>query len=341
MRNWVSASLIALLASCSTTTNDGETVSVQPNELGITALKTDRYQDGDVDVYELRALGETGDVLGTATLRVTPDAELILPGIESRRADIHLEAGGIESDFTARANGRYELPPNQPTELQFVQLAEVSATLLRDVNVIVPSKTTTSETAYSIESCNAANFNTSPIAGQCCGEYMNGVHDVVFFPSSFTNRMSRRRKSPDGGGCRGISGSTTCSGIYNASTNPAGCYYGPNSMAIIGSTTFGTNWKFMGTDQSVSSTVGNYCYAYLYTSTGIQNACRYEEDADICPEMVFPDITGTFPANRGCCNGSSTTLQYCCGGVPSSTNSGGCLATGVSTGGSSGYWDAV
>jgi hypothetical protein len=337
--------LVAVLASCSAT-ND-VAIHVQANELGVTALKTDRYQDGDADVYELRALGESDEVLGTVTLKVAPDAELSVPGLHNLRADIRAAAGSNEFAVSMRAIGLYELPNVESTELHaLLQLEEISATLLRDVNIRVPSAPVGTEAAYTIEACNASQFLPTPTASKCCGEYYNGYHNVQFFNLT-AGRLVRRQRSPSGNACR-TQADASCTGVYDAATNPGGCYYGPNSMAVTMADPFpaAAAYKYMGTDLGVNYNTGNRCFTYYYTSYDRQQACggtlRDPEggSTSTCPfGGMFPNITGTYPRGHGCCAGAATASVYCCGGVPSSTNTGGCLATGANPVGGSGAWD--
>jgi hypothetical protein len=296
---------------------DSDRIGVEANELGIATLETDRYQDGDADLYELRALGERGDIVATVTLRVAPDADLaaLAPEADNRRADIHVAAAGSELDVWSRAIGRYELRHAEEDAIRvLLGIPEVAATLKRDANILVPSVPATTEVAYTTMSCNPAHLLTTPIAGQCCYEYSQSKYTLQFFNETAHTRI-RRERSPDGAGCRGLNGETSCSGAYDASTNPTGCFYGPNAFAVTLSDSIPAARHYMGSDLG-PNTGGNYCYAYYYTFQGWRAACSDGE----CPGGAFESTTGTFPRGWGCLDGiavapggGSTCTQAGCG----------------------------
>jgi hypothetical protein len=309
--------VVVLLASCGDAT-DSERIRVAANELGIATLETDRYRDGVVDVYEMHALGASGDVLGSVTLRVAPDAELAAqaPDVDNRRADIHMTAGGSELDVWSRAIGLYKLPrPDEVSLQRLLAVAEVAATLEHDVNIVVPAASVTTELAYTTTSCNPAHLLTTPIAAQCCYEYSQNKYTLQFFNETAHTRI-RRERSPDGAGCRGPNGETNCSGTA--------CYYGPNGFAVTLNTSIPTVNHFMGTDLGVNQPSGNWCYAYYYTFQQLRDLCASDpwtgEQNPDCPAGAFGDTTGTFARGWGCLDGvaiapggGSTCTQAGCG----------------------------
>jgi len=308
---------IALLVGCNVSNEDSKRILVeQDNELGVVAIEIEhREQDGSKH-FELRGLdaGE-GEV---ASVRL---------GIDDEGSLITIAVGGADTNMRTIERNKFELPKlADPAAQRFVTLDEVSSVLEREANMFFTKPRLAAdgtEVAQTAVSCTASHMMTTPIAQQCCREYYSGdeygtLHVNDNNSDGYLDTVWRQ-KNFNQTACRASNGTSLCSG--------SACQYGPLGYGkpVIG---FGPN-------------SGNpYPKVWVLGSGSIGECVNSWYATPQTP--VFGNTTGTAPRGRGCCNGVAVAKDYdwCCNGVPSTTNTGSCVATGANpAGGPGGLWD--
>jgi hypothetical protein len=291
---------LALLIGCGVSGTEVDRIEVrEANELRITAIEANHFDDDGDKVFELRGVDASGDERGLVRLRtgVINDIGKWLPGDSNVGSEIAISVNGHDTRMVTRELRRFELSQvDDIATQQFLELAAVSSTLEREVNVIVAHATSEhrddakieGEVALGAASCPAGYVLTSPVAKGCCygtqSAWGTAVSTLFVRPDGQVVNRARNPQNPFGAppGCKASDGVSACNG--------ASCYFGPAGFAAPILTVPPAGY-YAAILRGYSNNSGNYyCYIQYYST---QRA------------GTFGDVTGTFPRGQGCPGGGT------------------------------------
>jgi len=276
------ATSLLVIASCTLSSGDDATVSVEPNPLGVTKLVVQRSERGGDRLYELRGVDDHDSELARVQLRTGLVGEL---GGASG-SELAISIGGVATRFLSRETQLFDLSGTPIASSPFLAIPAVASTLEHDANIIVQSQPVPAEEPYVLAACSSGNVTSGVTAYHCCLRITFNYFHLMNHPMLPNETIGLRRQgsactAQDGGPC---SGGT--------------CYYGPN-----------------GFSRSVFTQPGPGQYARIYAEpTGFGGGwfCAAEfVSSDPDPQLTqFTDVAGSFPAGQGCPGGGSGAGEW-------------------------------
>jgi hypothetical protein len=214
-----------VIASCAPAVD--EIKVTEKNDLGVVAIQTSRFDDGDVSVFELRGVSSTGESVALVQARVGNLPELAtlapMPGLDTTGTEIAIEVNGeLQPPTYTREVELIHMRPAPATQ-GFLTLPEVSSTLMAEARIAVdsPSPASAGETPYYTYTQPAPSgyLISGSTAYQACydGEFTMHVNGSA--------QVAQRYQNPYYSGCKAINGTGSCSG--------SSCYFGPLGFAVV------------------------------------------------------------------------------------------------------------
>ena len=260
-----------------------ERVSIPANDLGVVTVEVDRSDNGGQHVFELRGLDARDHETALVRLQLDEHGSDLAFSFTGH-TPLHITSSELEF---------FHVPPIQDAAIRrFLALDEVAA-LLRGEHIVTVGEAGR-EIGYQVPplsyNCAANQVNTSPVAQQCCytppqwtqneGYYQGWTFHVLNATFSPPGQSAMFRWKSDWGACKSSTGGT-CGG--------SACYYGPNG--------YGRALNLDGTQ------VGLEKIRTIDTRpTGGGAGCQFFHDTD---PVEFPNLSGSFPRNAGCCGNGS------------------------------------
>jgi hypothetical protein len=306
----ISCAGVVLAGACVSITDESvRTQITEPNRLGVHSIEVDRFDEDQVNVFELRGL----DASGSEVARIGVRSGLI----NDPRMPAHW--GGVGSEIVITSSGGKELYgvtsetralrlPNGDLDTglkELIKLDAVSAALA-DARFVSPAVAVEDAYAYSGSTwdCIAGELNTNPPAGQCCSDHWGKQRFYALATGNSGAQVGDlidKWKSPYGP-CKAYGGGS-CSG--------SACDYGPNGFARPYN--WGSSYYYQG-NKIVSipeyecpydyyDEWGNCVYGYQITGYDCQmGVSAYATE--------FPTAYGTFATGQGCPGGGTGAGQW-------------------------------
>jgi len=210
----VCGALVLCLASCTSP----DRVTVEDNELGITALEIEHDEQAGEPIVEVRGVDSVGSEVARFRSRVGNVADLEeIPNadFDTRHGkEITISVRGeATSRVTTRSTEKTDITASMTGPRAFVFLQLAAESLRHDIVVVENARP---DVAYTTGQCDPGVLRPSPTAYGCC-QWDQGTKYFTDF-SNNAQRGSHRAFDGAIGACRTIGGGT-CSGTV--------CVYGP------------------------------------------------------------------------------------------------------------------
>jgi len=273
------ATSLLVIASCTLSSGDDATVSVEPNPLGVTKLVVQRSERGGDRLYELRGVDDHDSELARVQLRTGLVGEL---GGASG-SELVISIGGVATRFLSRETQLFDLSGTTIASSPFLTIPAVASTLEHDANIIVQSQPVPADEPYVLAACSSGNVTSGVTAYQCClkltANYLHLINNPMWPNETIAFRHQGSACTAQGGG--------PCTG--------GTCFYGPN-----------------GFSRSAFTPPGPGQYARIYSDpTGFGGGwlCG-AQFVSSDPSAQFTDVAGSFPAGQGCPGGGSGAGEW-------------------------------
>jgi hypothetical protein len=268
-----SATSLLVIASCTLSSGDDATVSVEPNTLGVTKLVERRSEGGGDRRYELRGVDDHDRELATVQLRTGQLGEL--GGVSG--SELVISIGGVETRFRSRETQLFDLSGTAIASSPFLAIPAVASTLEHGANIIVQPRPVLADEPYVLAACASSNVTSGVTAYQCC------LKLTVNYFQMTDESIGLRHQGPvctaeNGGPCTGGT-----------------CYHGPN-----------------GFSRAIFMQPGPGQYARIYSDpTGLGGGWLCGANfVSSDPAPQFTDVAGSFVPGQGCPGGGSGAGQW-------------------------------
>ena len=332
MKAWF---IICVAAGC---TSDARRVEVTSgNSIGVVALTWDRFDDRGNDVFVVRGLSADDDE--RAAVQVTRGTVTMTGHEREPGSEIIASVAGAHTRVTSRETRQLVYNTalsGRPQVASFVALAEVSALLKKEANVLVKTHeiTTTPERPYyNTQTCDPRNLNQTPTAYECCEDHWNDSYpaeympyaagaptDTMFLKDAFTvsyrfNSAGEFALAEDGYTpiylgywSDGWFVRATCINPQGGACRGRDCYYGPNGYAKASLYTSYDYWGVAYYPEN-GEIAAAYPYAHVYNDSGLGGFCMSGFYSSPQPPQ-FGTVDGYFPSSQGCPGGDDGAGEW-------------------------------